>query len=113
MYFKSAELHHDKNIVVILLDGMGVNIMEANLEKDGFFRKIVLMTKQEVIESGLFGTGKEQECFRGMLGDYLAVAVSDLSIYNTEKEAEHFIGVHAGISPEEMTIPLILIERKN
>ena len=45
--------------------------------------------------------------------DYLAVAVSDLSIYNTEKEAEHFIGVHAGISPEEMTIPLILIERKN
>ena len=45
--------------------------------------------------------------------DYLAVAVPDLSIYNTEKEAEHFIGVHAGISPEEMTIPLILIERKN
>ena len=27
-----------KNIVVILLDGMGVNIMEENLDKDGFFR---------------------------------------------------------------------------
>ena len=78
-----------------------------------FGEEFVLMTKQEVIESGLFGTGKEHECFQGMLGDYLAVAVSDLSIYNTKEEAEHFIGVHAGLSPEEMTIPLILVERKN
>ena len=75
-----------------------------------FGEEFVLMTKQEVIESGLFGTGKEHECFQEMLGDYLAVAVSDLSIYNTEEEAEHFIGVHAGLSPEEMTIPLIMVE---
>lgn len=75
-----------------------------------FGEKFVLMTKQEVIESQLFGTGTEHECFQGMLGDYLAVAVSDLSIYNTREEAEHFIGIHAGLTANEMTIPLILVE---
>jgi len=63
-----------------------------------FGEEFVLMTKQEVIESRLFGTGKEHDCFRGMLGDYLAIAIGDLSIYNTKEEAEHFIGVHAGLS---------------
>ena len=72
--------------------------------------EFVLMTKQEVIDSRLFGNGKEHECFRGMLGDYLAVAIGDLSIYNTKEEAEHFIGVHAGLSKEEMEIPLIVSE---
>ena len=59
-------------------------------------------------QSQLFGTGKEHACFQGMLGDYLAIAVSDLCIYNTREEAEHFIGIHAGLTKEEMTIPLIV-----
>ena len=46
-----------------------------------------------------------------MLGDYLAIAIDDLSIYNTREEAEFFVGVHAGLTRDEMVIPLIVIER--
>ena len=47
-----------------------------------------------------------------MLEDYLAVAVSDLAIYNTREEADFFVGVHAGLTEDEMQIPLIIIERE-
>ena len=46
-----------------------------------------------------------------MLGDYLAIAVDDLSIYSTKEEAAHFVGVHAGLTEDEMIIPLIVIEK--
>ncbi|MBO4506248.1 MAG: phosphodiesterase, partial [Lachnospiraceae bacterium] len=69
----------------------------------------ILMTKQEVTESRLFGTGTDHACFRDMLGDYLAVAVGDTTIFNTREEQEKFIGVHAGLTKDEMTIPLIIM----
>lgn len=88
--------------------------MEERLERE--FRKefgdqFLLWTREQVIEKRLFGTGPEHECFRGMLGDYLAIAVDDLSIYNTREEAGRFIGIHAGLTEAEMRIPLIVIER--
>lgn len=76
-----------------------------------FGDKFLLWTKEQVLEENLFGTGAEHECFRGMTGDYLAIAVDDLSIYNSKEEAEFFIGVHAGLTEDEMIIPLIVIEK--
>lgn len=87
------------------------NQFEYEFKKE-FGDKFLLWTKEKVIESKLFGTGKEHPNFRGMLGDYLAIAVDDLSIYNTREEADFFIGVHAGLTDDEMSIPLIIIERK-
>ena len=43
-----------------------------------------------------------------MLGDYIAIAVNDLTIYNKENK---FIGVHAGLTKDEMEIPFIAIEK--
>ena len=60
----------------------------------------------------LFGYGTEHKEFRNMLGDYLAVAIDDLSIFNTKEAAETFIGVHAGLTEEEMIIPLIVVEKE-
>lgn len=76
-----------------------------------FGDKFLLWTKQEVLDSHLFGTGQEHRYFRDMLGDYLAIAIDDLTIFNTREEAEHFISVHAGMTEDEMTIPLIVIEK--
>lgn len=76
-----------------------------------FGEKFILLTKEEVLHKKIFGTGTEHPDFRYMLGDYLAIAVDDLSICNTIKEANHFIGMHAGLTEEEMKIPLIIIER--
>ena len=68
----------------------------------------LLLTREEVLERQMFGTGKEHALFRQMLGDYLAVAVSDLTIFNSREIAKRFLGVHAGMTADEMRIPLIL-----
>lgn len=77
-----------------------------------FGDKFLLWTREQVLDKKIFGEGKEHPSFRGMLGDYLAIAVDDLSIYNTREEADCFIGIHAGLTADEMRIPLIIIERK-
>ena len=79
--------------------------------RKAFGDKFLLWTKQKVLDTHLFGMGKEHTYFIDMLGDYLAIAINDLSIYNTREEADHFIGVHAGLTEDEMTIPLIVIEK--
>ena len=74
-----------------------------------FGEKFLLLTKEEVKTSHLFGPGPEHPNLDAMLGDYLAVAVSDLSLYNTAEERDRFVGVHAGLTEAEMRIPLIAI----
>ena len=84
---------------------------ESEFNKE-FGNDFILMTKQEVYESRLLGTGEPHKNVNAMLGDYLAVSVSDLTIFNTKEEAEHFKGVHAGYTEEELMIPLIIIEKQ-
>ena len=80
--------------------------------KKEFGEKFLLLTKEEVRQKKLFGPGTEHPRFEEMLGDFLAVAIDDLSIFNTIEEKEMFMGVHAGMTKEEMEIPLIVVERK-
>ncbi len=75
-----------------------------------FGKQFWLWSKQEVLENKIFGDGLENKNFLDMLGDYLAIAVDELSIYNSKEEAEYFVGVHAGLTEEEMLIPLIIVE---
>ncbi len=77
-----------------------------------FGDKFLLLPKEEVIEMKLFGFGKEHKDFRDMLGDYLAVAIGDLSIFNIAEKAERFISVHGGLTKDEMIIPLIIVEKE-
>ena len=81
-----------------------------SLFRASFGKKFLLLTKAEVKERGLFGIGEEHFRFDEMLGDYLAVATSDLSIYNTREEKERFIGVHAGLTEDEMVVPLVAVK---
>lgn len=88
---------------------------EKDFEKvfnQAFRETFMLLTKAEVMEQNWFGDGENHECFEGMVGDYLAIAVDDLSVFNTEEEALRFKGSHAGLLEEEMRIPLIVIEKK-
>lgn len=84
-------------------------VKEFNKE---FGDTFLLLTKEEVKQQKLFGPGAEHPYFDGMLGDYLAAATSDLSIFNTQIEKERCIGIHAGLTREEMEIPLIVVEKK-
>ena len=68
--------------------------------------KFILLTKKEVLERKLFGTGQEHEKFRDMLGDYLAVATSDQSIMFTEDAP--WVSMHGGATQREIKVPLII-----
>lgn len=84
--------------------------MEKQLEaafRKHFADTFMLLTKAEVLEQQLFGPGENHPLLEGMLGDYIAIAVSDLDIVNVPSDHK---GNHAGITPEEMTIPLIAVK---
>ena len=81
----------------------------------GIFRKyfgdgFLLLTREEALGRKLFGTGKDRPGLRDMIGDYVAVAVSDCSIFNTHYEARSMPGGHAGLTAEEIRIPLIAVD---
>ena len=65
-----------------------------------------LLTKKEVLERELFGTGTEHAKFRDMLGDYLAIATDDMSIMFAEDTP--WKAMHGGISYNEVKVPLII-----
>ncbi len=75
---------------------------------DAFGADFQLLTHQQVLDAGLFGSARQHPSFDGMLGDFLAVATRDISLFCTKEEAAHIIGAHAGLTPDEMTIPLII-----
>lgn len=70
-----------------------------------------LMTKEEVFNSNLLGFGKPHKKASDFVGDFLAVATGEKSIYIKREERE-FIGVHAGLTEDEMTVPFIAFEKK-
>ena len=64
---------------------------------------------EEVIESKLFGDGTENEVFRDILGDYLAIGKTNKTIlYQGNSE---LLSQHAGYTDDEIYIPLIVINR--
>lgn len=77
---------------------------------NAFANDFILLTKQEVYESNLFGDGIKHTNADAMIGDYVAIAISNLTVFNTREEAEEMIGVHAGYTKEEITIPFIVYE---
>lgn len=76
-----------------------------------FGDKFLLLSREEVKARQLFGPGTPHPKFDGMLGDYLAVAVDRLAIFNTRKERDIFKAGHAGLTKDEMQIPLIAISK--
>ena len=77
-----------------------------------FGDSFVLMTREEVISERLFGTGNDRDGLKDMIGDYVALAISDKSIFNTHIEAQEVPGGHAGLTREEVCIPFIVIGKK-
>lgn len=88
-------------------DGMEKRLKAAFAEHFG--DKFMLMSKAEVKERQLFGKGTPHPRFEEMLGDYIAVAVDDVSIYNMN--SKNFVGAHAGLTKDEMIIPLIAVKK--
>ena len=71
---------------------------------DGF----ILLTKKELLSKQLLGSGQNHPKLERMLGDFLAIAIGDTQIVNCESR---FKGSHAGLTEDEMTIPLIAVSK--
>jgi len=74
-----------------------------------FGDKFWLMPMEEAIEKNFFGTKPHNKEFRGMLGNYLAIATDNLTIYFND---ERWVSMHGSLTEEEMLIPLIVFEEK-
>lgn len=69
-----------------------------------------LYKMEEVIASHLFGDGEENEVFRDLLGDYLAIGKTNKTLLcggNNVLRSQH-----AGITDDEIYVPLIAIETR-
>lgn len=72
----------------------------------------LLMTREEALARRLFGPGALNEKADDFLGDYLALATGARAIYYHAVGGEphgKMIGHHAGLTEQEMLVPLILV----
>ena len=80
----------------------------AILFNEYFSEYFDLYTKDDVIESKLFGDGDENPIFRDELGDYLAIAKSNKTLLYGGSEV--LVSQHAGYTLDEILVPLIVIK---
>ena len=69
-----------------------------------------LYTKQEILDLKLFGEGKQHSLVDMFLGDYMALAI-DNSLF-TLGNGKGYLAHHAGMSEDEMMVPLIIYSKK-
>lgn len=79
------------------------------------FKDYVLLTKEEVLEYNLIGTGDKHKKIDDFLGTYIAVSVGD-SIFRLQNDyfegKKVKISTHCGLCKEEMEVPIIVLECK-
>lgn len=90
---------------------------KADFEKvfvDIFNDKFKLFTHDEFINSGLLGDGIPHAKVSDFVGDFIAIAVSDVALWYKDINGEYndFKGAHAGLTRDEMRVPLIVIEKE-
>ena len=77
---------------------------------NNFGEDFKLYSKEEIIESHLFGTGKENELFQEAIGDFIAIAEDSNKCIVTEGD-EVLKSQHAGYSDDEIYVPLIVVDK--
>lgn len=84
----------------------------AKLFNKYFGNDFKLYTKQEFMASGLLGSGTPHPKVDDFIADFVAISISEKSLHYVLNQIDKttLIGEHAGISEQEMVIPLIFIE---
>lgn len=77
-----------------------------------FGNDFILMSKSEILEKGLFGQGEKNKRIDDVVGEYMAFATTDKAI-EWEKGGFVMQARHAGLTKEEMEVPLIIIDTNN
>lgn len=75
---------------------------------ENFSKDFVLYSKSEVINRKMFGDGVENKYFEDAIGDFIAWGISD-KYFRSSRNCKQFKSQHAGITKNELVIPLIII----
>lgn len=90
-----------------VLDGFEEKFKEE-FEKQ-FGDSFILMSKEELIEKNMLGTGVKHEMIDEVIGTYIAFATSDIAL-EWERDGYEMVARHAGLTQEEMEVPFIMID---
>lgn len=82
----------------------------VSLFKQRYQNLFLLFTKQELLQSKILGKGKPHPRLNDFIGDYFALAISDVSLVYHLKPQRTMRGQHAGLCEEEMKVPVLLIQ---
>lgn len=78
--------------------------------KETFEKDFVLLSHKQVLETHLFGDHENHPHFEDFIGDFLAIAKSDLILDYSEKPKDFTggkFGMHAGLCEDELMVPVI------
>jgi hypothetical protein len=79
-----------------------------------YMDKFILMDRNEFFQSGLLGNGIAHKKIDDFIGDYLLIAKEDTAIKPVYEQAgkadKEFVAHHAGLTSDEMSIPLVIME---
>jgi len=73
-----------------------------------FSEYFILKTREEVFKENLFGYGQQHEYFEAEIGDFVSIAISNKD-FRYNENSEKMVSVHAGITEDEVLIPLIIV----
>ncbi len=88
--------------------------MEKEFEKsfkETFENDFVLLNRDQVLRSKLFGDRPNHPRFEQFIGNYLAIARSDMVLIYRKRDDHYARGQHAGICDDELMIPVIAYQK--
>ena len=83
--------------------------------KENMKDEFILFSKEKFLNKNLLGYGNKHPKIDDFIGDYIAVAISSSIIKletNMSKEKANKKSTHCGFTPNEMEVPLIVIDCK-
>ena len=86
------------------------DIFEKQFNED-FKDDYLLMKSKDALKMQIFGDRKAHPRAKEFIGNYFAIARSDLSFVYSIHNKEPFKGAHAGICKEELMIPVIVYHK--
>jgi len=79
-----------------------------------FREEYILYSREEILKSNLLGYGEKHRKVKEFLGDYIAIAISDMRIKigtylsREMKKPDEKKSTHCGLTRNEMEVPLII-----
>ena len=89
-------------------DGM-TDVFKNRFKKE-FGDKFILFDRDEFLNNGFLGPGKPHPKSPDFVGDVIAVAVDDTALWHDNGAEDIFKALHAGMTEQEMRVPLIILE---